>query len=294
MLYIVKRDGSSVPFDKKKIVDAINKAFIEVDGTLYEDDTANDIADEIKYAIKTSSTNVTVETIQDWVENYLMRSERKDVARAYIRYRYDKEKERELKQELYGKFNALITGKDEESKKEKSNKDTRIIPTMRDYIAGFSCRDMAKSYFPKEIWEAHENGLIHIHDTDYSPAMPMYNCSLINLEDMLSNGTVISKTKIESPKSFRTCCTVVTQIITQVASCQYGGNTINLAHLAPYVDISRQKIRKQVEEELDFIEYPVSPENLINEIAEKRVLEEIKDGIQTIQYQLITMSTTNG
>jgi ribonucleoside-triphosphate reductase len=167
---------------------------------------------------------------------------------------------------------------------------------------------MAKSYFSKEIWKAHEDGIIHIHDTDYSPAMPMYNCSLINLEDMLQNGTVISKTKIETPKSFRTCCTVVTQIITQVASCQYGGNTINLAHLAPFVNVSRQKIRKQVEKEFAelnaapdiFLDYLDSQDDyckldeFIDQITEQRVLEEIKDGIQTIQYQLITMSTTNG
>jgi ribonucleoside-triphosphate reductase len=162
---------------------------------------------------------------------------------------------------------------------------------MRDYIAGFSCRDIAKNYFSKEIWDAHEAGIIHIHDTDYSPAMPMYNCCLINLEDMLQNGTVISKTMIEKPKSFRTACTVTTQIITQVASSQYGGNTINLAHLAPFVDISRQKIREKVKNEIIETEGNLDK---IDEITEKQVLEEIKDGIQTIQYQLITMSTTNG
>lgn len=304
-MLIIKRNKDIVSFDKQKIVNAINKALIEVDGELYETDTSEDIANEIYKELLINNDTPTIEDIQDMVEEKLMESERKDVAKAYIRYRYDKEKERILKNDLdsrYNRFNNLITGNDEESNKENSNKDTRIIPTMRDYIAGFTCKDMAKRIFPKYLWDAHEQGIIHIHDTDYSPAMPMHNCDLINLEDMLQNGTVISETLIEKPKSFRTACTVATQIITQVASSQYGGNTISLAHLAPFVDISRKKIKERIESKFVNIKsyddesptYLKMLEKEIDKLVEDEVLAEIRDGIQTIQYQLITMSTTNG
>ena len=292
MQFVAKRSGELVPFDKQKIVAAIEKAMADtptgVDMVL-----SVRIADEI--ASKTE--DLSVEEIQDIVENKLMASKRKDVARAYIIYRDNHAKRRNLPQDLahrYEHFHRLVTGKDEESNKENSNKDTRIIPTMRDYIAGFTCREMAtKVILPPDIAKAHEEGIIHYHDTDYSPAMPMSNCCLINLADMLQNGTVISKTLIERPRSFRTACTVTTQIITQVASNQYGGNTISLAHISPFIDISRQKYRKKVKEELAAYYQDVS-DNIINSIAEKRVRAEIKDGVQTIQYQLITMSTTNG
>ena len=292
MQFVAKRSGELVPFDKQKIVAAIEKAMADtptgVDMVL-----SVRIADEI--ASKTE--DISVEEIQDIVENKLMASKRKDVARAYIIYRDNHAKRRNLPQDLahrYEHFHRLVTGEDEESNKENSNKDTRIIPTMRDYIAGFTCREMAtKVILPPDIAKAHEEGIIHYHDTDYSPAMPMSNCCLINLADMLQNGTVISKTLIERPRSFRTACTVTTQIITQVASNQYGGNTISLAHISPFIDISRQKYRKKVKEELAAYYQDVS-DNIINSIAEKRVRAEIKDGVQTIQYQLITMSTTNG
>ena len=292
MQFVAKRSGELVPFDKQKIVAAIEKAMADtptgVDMVL-----SVRIADEI--ASKTE--DLSVDEIQDIVENKLMASKRKDVARAYIIYRDNHAKRRNLPQDLahrYEHFHRLVTGEDEESNKENSNKDTRIIPTMRDYIAGFTCREMAtKVILPPDIAKAHEEGIIHYHDTDYSPAMPMSNCCLINLADMLQNGTVISKTLIECPRSFRTACTVTTQIITQVASNQYGGNTISLAHISPFIDISRQKYRKKVKEELAAYYQDVS-DNIINSIAEKRVRAEIKDGVQTIQYQLITMSTTNG
>ena len=223
----------------------------------------------------------------------------KDGARSYDSYRYDREKNRALSKDLdkrYSEFISLIQGTNEEANKENSNKDTRIIPTMRDYIAGFTCREMAEKFIlPKDIVEAHKKGIIHVHDTDYSPSMPMNNCCLINLEDMLQNGTVISGTMIEKPHSFRTACTITTQIITQVASSQYGGNTITLAHLAPFVDISRQRIKEEVKKEIyDIMEYGIESPALIDEIVENRLKQEIADGIQTIQYQLITMSTTNG
>lgn len=222
---VIKRNGSKVDFDKNKIIKAINKAFIEVDGKLYENETAMDIADDIE-KIARSVDSLSIEEIQNLVETYLMDSERTDVARAYIRYRYKREQDRATNSDLenrYQRLHKLITGQDEESNKENSNKDTRIIPTMRDYIAGFTCRELAeKVILPKDIVEAHEAGIIHYHDTDYSPVMPMPNCSLINLEDMLQNGTVISGVQIHKPHSFRTACTIATQIITQVASSQYG------------------------------------------------------------------------
>lgn len=294
---VIKRDGRIVKFDKSKIVTAIFKAMRDVDNT--NKDLANRIANDIS---KLDIEEISVEELQDLVEEKLMASKMKDVARSYVRYRYDREKNRELSKDLnkrYNEFLSLIQGSNEEANKENSNKDTRIIPTMRDYIAGFTCREMAEKFIlPKDIVEAHKQGIIHVHDTDYSPSMPMNNCCLINLEDMLQNGTVISGTMIEKPHSFRTACTIVTQIITQVASSQYGGNTITLSHLAPFVDISRQRIREEVENEavdiLNSVGEQIDVTTDLDKIVENRLRQEIADGIQTIQYQLITMSTTNG
>lgn len=286
-----KRDGRLVEFDKTKIVNAILGAMNDVDGV--NKDVANRIASDIS---KMEHEEMDVEDIQNLVEEKLMSSRMKNVARAYIRYRYDREKNRELSKDLnnrYKEFISLIQGSNEEANKENSNKDTRIIPTMRDYLAGFTCKEMAlKVILPKDVVEAHNEGIIHYHDIDYSPGMPMHNCDLINLEDMLQNGTVISGTMIEKPHSFRTACTIVTQIITQVASSQYGGNTISLAHLVPFVDISRKRIEEEVLDEL--FDYGFVTKEKVNHITEKRLKQEIADGIQTIQYQLITMSTTNG
>ena len=289
---VIKRDGSTVPFNKNKIVIAIEKAMADTDAGV-DSTVSHKIADEIDSRPQDSS----VEEIQDMVEESLMSSDRKDVARAYIIYRDAHAKRRDAtvdQMRRYNDLHRLVTGKDEESKKENSNKDTRIIPTMRDYLAGFTCRELATDVvLPKDIAEAHKAGILHYHDTDYSPVMPMSNCCLINLADMLQNGTVISKTLIEKPKSFRTACTVTTQIITQVASSQYGGNTISLAHISPFIDVSRQKLREEVYAELnDYL--PTVDDDMVNDIAEQRLHKEIKDGVQTIQYQLITMSTTNG
>lgn len=301
MKNVTKRDGSVVAFDRQKIVTAIEKAMDDTSAGVDEE-----LAERIATAIQGMDKDASVEEIQDMVEDNLMSSDRKDVARSYIIYRDAHARRRDAtddQKRRYDEIRRLVVGEDEDSKKENSNKDTRIIPTMRDYMAGFTCRELATEVvFPKDLSDAHKAGLIHIHDTDYSPVMPMFNCDLINLDDMLQNGTVISKTLIEKPKSFRTACTVVTQIITQVASCQYGGNTISLAHLSPFIDISRQKIRKEVETEIasipmDFDDGPIEKNDLqryINDIAEQRLRSEIKDGVQTIQYQLITMSTTNG
>ena len=294
---VVKRDGRIVEFDKSKIADAILKAMNDVNNI--NKDLANRIANDIS---KLNTNEISVEELQDLVEEKLMSSKMKDVARSYVRYRYDREKNRELSKDLnkrYNEFISLVQGSNEEANKENSNKDTRIIPTMREYIAGFTCREMAEKFIlPKDIVEAHKQGIIHVHDTDYSPSMPMNNCCLINLEDMLQNGTVISGTMIEKPHSFRTACTIVTQIITQVASSQYGGNTITLAHLAPFVDISRQRIKEEVEKEaieiLNSVGEQIDITTDLDKIVESRLKQEIADGIQTIQYQLITMSTTNG
>ena len=293
MEYVIKRDGTKVPFNKSKIVSAIERAMGD---TLKGIDSylANTIASAIAEAKEFDSS---VEEIQDMVEDSLMSSNRKDVARSYIIYRDAHAKRRDSTKDQQKRYNdivRLVTGVDEESQKENSNKDTRIIPTMRDYIAGFNCRELATEVvLPKDLSDAHKAGLIHIHDTDYSPVMPMHNCDLINLEDMLQNGTVISKTMIEKPKSFRTACTITTQIITQVASCQYGGNTITLSHLSPFIDVSRKKLRDEVRNELAKYFDPVQ-NDVVDNIAEQRLRDEIRDGIQTIQYQLITMSTTNG
>lgn len=294
---VIKRDGRIVEFDKSKIADAVLKAMNDVNNI--NKDLANRIANDIS---KLNTNEISVEELQDLVEEKLMSSKMKDVARSYVRYRYDREKNRELSKDLnkrYNEFISLVQGSNEEANKENSNKDTRIIPTMRDYIAGFTCREMAEKFIlPKDIVEAHKQGIIHVHDTDYSPSMPMNNCCLINLEDMLQNGTVISGTMIEKPHSFRTACTIVTQIITQVASSQYGGNTITLAHLAPFVDISRQRIKEEVEKEaieiLNSVGEQIDITTDLDKIVESRLKQEIADGIQTIQYQLITMSTTNG
>lgn len=305
-LEVIKRDKRRVAFDKQKIIDAILKAFQEVDGEVsdYAKTKAEHIADYIEQKAIETEGPLSIEDIQNLCENGLMSTKRKNVARAYIRYRYQREAAREIIKSLENRYNkvfSLITGNDKESKEENSNKNTEIIPTMRDYIAGFTCREMADNLIlPKEISDAHREGIIHFHDTDYSPAMPMSNCCLINLEDMLQNGTVISETMIEKPHSFRTACTIVTQIITQVASSQYGGNTITLSHLAPFVDISRQKIRKEVENEINLALEYISDDwgfkynEVVSKITEDRLKKEIADGIQTIQYQLITMSTTNG
>ena len=292
MKNVTKRDGSIVAFDRQKIVTAIEKAMNDTPAGVDEE-----LAERIATAIQDMDKDASVEEIQDMVEDNLMSSDRKDVARSYIIYRDAHARRRDAtddQKRRYDEIRNLVTGNDEESKKENSNKDTRIIPTMRDYMAGFTCRELATDVvLPKDIAEAHKAGILHVHDLDYSPVMPMTNCCLINLEDMLQNGTVISKTMIEKPKSFRTACTVVTQIITQVASSQYGGNTISLAHISPFIDVSRKKLREEVYYEVkDYM--GLVEDDMVNDIAEKRLRSEIKDGVQTIQYQLITMSTTNG
>lgn len=300
-MIVIKRNGDVAIFDRDKITNAILKAFEEVDGVIVKtsEQIAQNISSEIANEIS-DKLQIDIEDIQDMVENKLMLSNRLDVAKAYIKYRYNRQVSRAVMDDVkarYDKISDLIRGKDEESKKENSNKDTRIIPTMRDYIAGFSCRRIATDIIlPPDVVEAHNKGIIHYHDTDYSPVMPMVNCGLINLYDMLWNGTVISGVKIDRPKSFRTACTITTQIITQVASSQYGGQSISLAHLTPFVQISREKIKSEVMLELATVYNDTKNISMttVDNIVEDRLKKEIKDGVQTIQYQLITMSTTNG
>ena len=308
---IRKRDKGLQEFDKNKIKVAITKANNDTDEyhKIWEGDIdpmVDEIVEEIKadHGILDENEDVVVdiESVQDAVELCLQREGYYTLAKNYIKYRFTRELARQFKQRD-DEVLELISGTNDELNKENSNKDTRLLSTMRDYEAGIVCRDIAERLLlPKDIIKAHKEGIIHFHDMDYSPTMPMHNCGLINLEDMLQNGTVISGTMIEKPHSFRTACTIVTQIITQVASNQYGGNTISLSALAPFVDISRQKIRKQVEKEfnlfydqcVDADAYINWVDETINEVTEQRLRDEIKDGVQTIQYQLITMSTTNG
>ena len=293
MLQVEKRNGILVPFDKQRIINAINKAFIEVDGTLYEEDTANDIADEIKYSVKTADKIISVEEIQDMVEDFLMRSERKDVAKAYIRYRYKREMVRTTNQKYAGILD-LVELQNEELKDENSNKNAVVASTQRDYMAGEVSKDLSARYLlPAEVIRAHNAGEIHFHDMDYY-AQHIHNCCLVNLEDMLQNGTVINKTMIEKPHSFATACNIATQIMAVVASGQYGGQSISLSHLAPFVDISRKKIRQDVLKELDIAEYGVISDSLVHELTELRVKDEISRGVQTMQYQINTLNTSNG
>ena len=290
-MIIIKRDGSTASFDANKIINAINKAFIEVDGKVYENDTATDIALEIGKRINESATAITVEQIQDWVEEYLMRSERPDVARSYIRYRYKKEILRQTSA-TYDSILELVELANDDLKDENSNKNAIVASTQRDYMAGEVSKDITRRLLlPVAVRRAHDAGEIHFHDADYF-AQHIHNCCLVNLEDMLQNGTVINKTFIEKPHSFATACNIATQIMAVVASGQYGGQSVSLAHLAPFVDISRKKIHKEVERE--FADVPnVTPEH-IEQVTEDRVKDEIKRGVQTIQYQINTLNTSNG
>ena len=290
---ILKRDGAKREFDKTKIVNAVLAAFKDVDGevTEYAQAKAENIANYIEDAVKKADHEFDVEEIQDLVEHGLMSCKRKDVAKAYILYRNKRNNARG--NIIDPVIKRIIAGTDEYWKSENSNKNAHTNTTQRDYMAGAISTDLTKREFlPADILEAHENGLIHFHDMDYF-VQSMYNCCLINLEDMLQNGTVISGVKIEKPHRFSTACNIATQIIAQVASNQYGGQTITLSHLAPFVDVSRQRLRKLVREEFEHNDIPC-PEEKINSIAEERLRYEIADGVQTIQYQVVTLMTTNG
>ena len=290
---VIKRNGEEVSFDISKIVNAINAANKEVENIYKMNEyQVRAIADDIAQQVQRMSHAVNVEDIQDMVETSIMGMRGYEVAQKYVRYRYKRELARKSNTTDNGIL-ALIEHLNEEVTQENSNKNPVINSTQRDYMAGEVSKDLTKRVLlPEEIVQAHEEGIIHFHDSDYF-AQKEHNCDLINLEDMLQNGTVISETLIEKPHSFFTACNVTTQIVAQVASNQYGGQSFTLAHLAPFVDISRQKLKKSVIEERRECGESMD-EQIIRQITERRLREEVKSGIQTIQYQLITLMTCNG
>ena len=290
---IIKRNGSEVAFDLQKIINAIKAANKEV--PLDERLSKREVkfaSRNVKDQCAAAGHTVTVEEIQDLVEDQLMALDHFSVARKYIIYRYVQNLKRH-KNTTDDKILSLIESNNEEVKQENSNKNPSVVSVQRDYMAGEVSKDLTmRELLPSEVVTAHDEGIIHFHDADYY-AQHMHNCDLVNLEDMLQNGTVISGTMIEKPHSFSTACNIATQIIAQVASCQYGGQSISLAHLAPFVDVSRKKIRRQVYVELETI--GARPEDrVINQIVEKRLRDEVARGVQTIQYQVVTLMTTNG
>ncbi len=289
---IIKRNGAEVAFDVSKIENAIRKANNEVseDNRLKEEQIAL-ICKKVTALANDLNRAVNVEEIQDFVENQIMDQKAFAVARKYITYRYSRALVRKANT-TDAQILTLIECNNEEVKQENSNKNPTVNSVQRDYMAGEVSKDLTRRMLlPREIVQAHDEGLIHFHDADYF-AQHMHNCDLVNLEDMLQNGTVISGTFIEKPHSFSTACNIATQIIAQVASNQYGGQSISLTHLAPFVDVSRQKIRADVADELK--ELGITDEKRIAKIAEKRLKAEISKGIQTIQYQVVTLLTTNG
>ena len=290
---VIKRNGKEVIFDEAKIVNAIRKANQSVDKLHQMNDyQIKAVADTIASTVDKATHAINVEDIQDMVETGIMEMRGYEVAQKYVRYRYKRELTRKSNTTDNGIL-SLIEHINEEVKQENSNKNPVINSTQRDYMAGEVSKDLSRRVLlPEEIVHAHEEGIIHFHDTDYY-AQKEHNCDLINLEDMLQNGTVISETMIEKPHSFFTACNVTTQIVAQVASNQYGGQSFTLAHLAPFVDISRKKLRKNVIEERKECGESLD-EAIIDKVVERRLREEVKSGIQTIQYQLITLMTCNG
>lgn len=286
---VQKRDGRKVPFEKQKIINAISKAgFVK-----------NEIKEKIATEIANLNKNlITIEEIQDLVEKKLMATSYKDVAKEYVRYRF----KRELIRNSEGTNNSvleILNLKNQNINEENSNKNPVVLSTQRDYMAGEVSKDLTmRLLLPDDIVKAHKEGIIHFHDADYF-SQKMYNCALINLDDMLQNGTVINGTLIEKPHSFSTACNIATQVMAQVASNQYGGQSETLSHLAPFVDVSRQKLRNEVREEFNTlfkngVIENVPEDNVINELAERRLKDEIKRGVQTIQYQINTLMTSNG
>ena len=282
---IIKRSGEEAVFDREKILAAITKANQEVteDKRLTEEQIRS-LELEVEANCKNLTRAASVEEVQDLVENGLMESGKHEVARKYITYRYQHALVRKTNT-TDEKIMSLIECNNEEVKQENSNKNPTVNSVQRDYMAGEVSRDLTRRFLlPGDIVKAHEEGIIHFHDSDYY-AQHMHNCCLVNLEDMLQNGTVISETMIERPKSFSTACNIATQAIAQIASSQYGGQSITLSHLVPFVDVSRQKFRRAVRQEFEQANMQAD-ENQIDEIAEMRVKEEIKRGVQTGQAQL--------
>ena len=290
---IIKRNGSEAVFDITKIIAAITKANKVVpDAQRLTKQQIIEISDHVQEVCYARGHAMNVEEIQDIVEDAIMATGAYEVARRYITYRYVQSLKR-THNTTDDKILSLIECNNEEAKQENSNKNPVVNSTQRDYMAGEVSRDITnRLLLPQDIVEAHEEGIIHFHDTDYF-AQHMHNCDLVNLEDMLQNGTVITGTLIERPHSFATACNIATQIVAQVASNQYGGQSISLTHLAPFVEVSRQKIRRIVQAEMDSIGFDPGEEK-IHELVETRLREEIRRGVQTIQYQVVTLLTTNG
>ena len=286
---VKKRDGRVVPFEKERITTAISKA------GYVKDEIKEKIANEIA---SLNREEITIEEIQDIVERKLMATSYKEVAKEYVRYRHTRELIRNSEQ-TNNSILEILTLKNQDVNEENSNKNPIILSTQRDYMAGEVSKDLSmRLLLPKEIVQAHNDGIIHFHDADYF-AQKMYNCCLVNLEDMLQNGTAINGTMIEKPHSFSTACNIATQVMAQVASNQYGGQSETLSHLAPFVDISRQKLRKEVTEEFEGlfskgIISEIPSQEVINDLAENRLKDEIRKGVQTIQYQINTLMTSNG
>ena len=289
---IIKRNGSEEVFDINKIIKAVKKADINSEERSLSDGQIEDIAEYVEFKCNKLNRAVSVEEIQDMVENQIMATGAFELAKSYVRYRYKRSLVRKANT-TDNRILSLIEYNNEDVKQENSNKNPAVNSVQRDYMAGEVSRDLTtRMLLPEDIVEADRQGIIHFHDSDYY-AQHMHNCDLVNLEDMLQNGTVISGTMIEKPHSFSTACNIAPQIIAQVASNQYGGQSISLAHLAPFVQVSRNKIRTEVLEEMKLVgtEYP---DDILNEIVERRLKKEITKGVQTIEYQVITLMTTNG
>lgn len=298
---VIKRNGVEVDFSRDKIYKAIKSANEEVrsfdEKDAASDSTINTIATRLYERCRKRTRATSVEEIQDMIETELMKEHAYETAKRYIRYRYWRSQVRQ-RNTTDDQILALIENDNEEVKQENSNKNPTVVSVQRDYMAGEVSKDLTKRFLlPADVMRAHEEGLIHFHDADYF-AQHMHNCDLVNLEDMLQNGTVISGTMIEKPHSFSTACNIATQIIAQVASSQYGGQSISLTHLAPFVDVSRQKLKEEVIAEFESIGLCVDDGSIdmsaIEAVTERRVREEIKRGVQTIQYQVVTLMTTNG
>ena len=289
---IIKRNGSEEDFNIEKIINAVKKANGSGEHKFLTDEQIEDVADYVEYKCNKIRRAVSVEEIQDMVEDQLMAKGAFELARRYVRYRYNRSLVRKANT-TDNRILSLIECNNEEVKQENSNKNPTVNSVQRDYMAGEVSRDLTRRMLlPADIVEADKEGIIHFHDSDYF-SQHMHNCDLVNLEDMLQNGTVISDTLIERPHSFSTACNIATQIIAQVASNQYGGQSISLAHLAPFVQVSREKIRRETLAEIE--ELGVHPtEEKINDIVEQRLRKEVNRGVQTIQYQVVTLLTTNG
>ena len=289
---IIKRNGSEEVFDINKIIKAVKKADINSEERSLSDGQIEDIAEYVEFKCNKLNRAVSVEEIQDMVENQIMATGAFELAKSYVRYRYKRSLVRKANT-TDNRILSLIEYNNEDVKQENSNKNPAVNSVQRDYMAGEVSRDLTtRMLLPEDIVEADRQGIIHFHDSDYY-AQHMHNCDLVNLEDMLQNGTVISDVMIEKPKSFSTACNIATQAVAQIASSQYGGQSITLSHLVPFVQISREKYRRDVRAEFEAEGLEMN-EQKINEIAEMRVRKEVKQGVQVIQYQVITLMTTNG